>query len=400
MKKTVQTEMRSIGIVCEVNPLHEGHRYLLSSARGCVGEEGFVVTVMSGNTVQRGELAVIEKYCRAEMLIACGADLVVELPAPFCCSSAEDFSRGAIAVLRHFCDGLIFGSECGDLDILNRAAEIASGEDFRTRYRELLTAGMPAAAAYYGMLKDAGVGTLSSNDLLGVEYLRAIKTLGASMNAQTVKRQGSGYADTEITEGICPSAMAIRRQWETDFESGLSLIAEDAREICLRAKTEGFFLDKNRADAAVIGALRLIDAARIDELEETVGDRSGVIRRLIREAEQATDMKGLIDRCATKRYTDAHLRRLVLACLFGMDRRDRADLPSYTNLLGVSAHGRALLSEHRKNDDFTVVTKAADAPADRRQTVLERRIDGFYYGLLERPRGLSNALARRPYVGQ
>ena len=113
--------MADLGIICEVNPLHGGHQYLIESARKMGAER--IVCVMSGNTVQRGEFAIADRYARAETLIRSGADLVLELPFPWSAGSAERFARGGLSILRHFCDGVIFGSECGDADALAEAAK-------------------------------------------------------------------------------------------------------------------------------------------------------------------------------------------------------------------------------------------------------------------------------------
>ena len=155
--------MSDFGIICEVNPLHGGHRYLIESARSMGAER--VVCVMSGNTVQRGEFAVTDKYARAEMLIANGADLVLELPFPWSAASAEQFARGGISVLREVCDTIIFGSECGDLSGLMAAAEKAGSEEFRVAFLESLKRGDGSAESYYRLLGD----DFSSNDLLGID---------------------------------------------------------------------------------------------------------------------------------------------------------------------------------------------------------------------------------------
>ena len=137
--------MSTFGIVCEFNPFHRGHQYLLDEAHSRGADR--IVCVMSGNTLQRGEFAVSDAYVRAEIAVRCGADLVLELPFPWCSGSAEQFARGAIAVLRNACDTVIFGSECGEMELLCRAAELASSDTFREKYRERISNGAPAAEA-------------------------------------------------------------------------------------------------------------------------------------------------------------------------------------------------------------------------------------------------------------
>ena len=188
--------MSVFGIVCETNPIHNGHKHLITSAR----ENGAdaIVCVMSGNTVQRGEFAIADKYLRAEALLSCGADLVLELPFPWSTSSAEYFARASIQLLREFCDTVIFGSECGNIDLLERAADFAYCPDFKEKYNKRLSSGEGAAAAYFDMLNEATGASLSSNDLLGVEYIKAAKVLAADIKFITIPRQGDDYASTKI----------------------------------------------------------------------------------------------------------------------------------------------------------------------------------------------------------
>ena len=177
--------MSILGVICEFNPLHGGHVRLMEAARE-KGAEG-VVGVLSGNSVQRGSLALTDSYTRAAMALDAGADLVLELPYPWCSASAEGFAMGGVYVASQFADGLIFGSETGDLSLLSEAAKRADEPAFREEYREALCAGQPAAKAYYRLLSREGE-TFSSNDLLGIDYIRAARRLGGALDFYTVKR--------------------------------------------------------------------------------------------------------------------------------------------------------------------------------------------------------------------
>ena len=200
--------MSVFGIVSEFNPFHLGHEYLIRSARDMGAES--VVCVMSGNATQRGELAITDKYTRAEAALCGGADLVLELPFPWSSASAESFAFAGISVLSSFCDTVIFGSECGDIELLRRVAEFTSSPEFKERYTALLTNGEQSAAAYAALVGEVSSTALSSNDLLGVEYIKAAKTLGVDLNFVTVKREGSAYRSAEMSSGDFDSAMAIR----------------------------------------------------------------------------------------------------------------------------------------------------------------------------------------------
>ena len=206
--------MSVYGIVSEFNPFHRGHEYLLDTARK-MGAEA-VVCVMSGNATQRGELAIIDKYLRAEAAVCGGADLVLELPFPWSSASAEGFALAAVHILSSFCDTVLFGSECGDIELLMSIAEYISGEQFKEKFSEQLEAGGQSAAAYVSLIESEFKIKLSSNDILGVEYIKAAKTLGAALNFATVKRQGSAYLCQEKNDTGFDSAMALRRMLNYD----------------------------------------------------------------------------------------------------------------------------------------------------------------------------------------
>ena len=386
--------MSVFGIVCEMNPLHSGHQYLLDSARRMGADR--IVCVMSGTTVQRGEFAVLEPYTRAEALIRCGADLVLELPFPWCSGSAEGFAKAGIAILSRFCDTVLFGSECGDIETLRRGGELAADEPFRAAYRAALGEGAPAAETYYRMLREGGVGELSSNDLLGVEYIRAAKELGAPLRFLTVKRRGAAYGATDLREGEYPSAMSIRRLWASGLaEQSVAYLPKNAWAVYRKALAEGWDIDPVRSDTLWLSFFRL---CREKVLEDIAGNEGGLANRIRTAALRAATADELFASVRTKRYTDTHIRRVMLYCLAGVRKDDFESLPCYTTLLGASTQGRALLFETRRTSDFLVVTKKADAPKETREYRLGERIESAYAALLRRPRSVAELYARAPYI--
>ncbi len=212
--------MKTVGIIAEYNPFHNGHAYQIAKAKELSGAD-YCVVIMSGDFTQRGEPAIIDKYVRTKMALSHGADLVIELPVCFATGSAEYFAYGAVSILNALgVDALCFGSECGDAGILKKAAKILTEEPavFKELLQKNLKSGMsfPAAravavAAYCG--EDAAeLSTIlqSSNNILGVEYLKAIYRLNAKMEVYTVKRQGASYSDSHLADNTFSSALAIR----------------------------------------------------------------------------------------------------------------------------------------------------------------------------------------------
>lgn len=385
--------MKNIGIVCEFNPLHNGHERLLRYARELGAER--VVCVMSGNATQRGELAVLDKYTRAKAAIAVGADLVLELPFPWSSASAEYFARAAVAVLSGFCDTLLFGSECGDIELICRAATLASTDVFREEYRRRTKSGEGAAGVYFDMLCEAGA-PLGSNDLLGVEYVRAIGEFGADITPVTLKREGADYNDESIDGASYPSATAIRKMWqELGFEDSAKHMPRAVYEIYEKAYFEGEMCDVYQLSRAILMYFRLRSPEDLHRYAECEG---GIANRLCSLAHECSSLEDLYEKLSTKRYTDAKLRRALLFCLSEVERELLCSLPEYTTLLAADAKGRELLSAQRKSGGIKVVTKPADEPAESAQTKASRRLDAIFTLAKMQPNASGEYLKRGAYI--
>lgn len=386
--------MSDFGIICEVNPLHGGHQYLLDEARRRGAER--IVCVMSGNSVQRGELAVADGYTRAEALVACGADLVLELPYPWCSASAEFFARGGISVLRGLVDRVIFGSECGDIACLQGAADLAATPEFRRAYKERLASGKQAAASYYELLRRGGAGELSSNDLLGIEYIRAAKTLTVPLGFETVRRQGEAY-DSENVEAAYPSALAIRQRWkEGDFSRMEEYLPTASAEVFHRAQSEGRLTDGRELDRAILLFFRLCEP---ESLTHIAGAEGGLVYRLREAARESVTVAEMMERVRTKRYTDASLRRLALYCMTGVTREDLQALPAYTTLLAASERGRELLAQKRRQEGgIPIVTKPSDAPTEARQFVLSEKLNAIFTLASPQKQSAGSMMKKAPFL--
>lgn len=386
--------MSDIGIICEMNPLHRGHQYLLGEARRQGAER--IVCVMSGNTVQRGELAVADKYTRAEALIRCGADLVLELPYPWSSASAEAFARAGISILRHVCEGVIFGSECGDLKRLQAAATLAASADFRKKYRDALSEGKQAAGTYYELLRKGGAGVLSSNDLLGVEYLRAAKELSVRLSFSTVPRQGADYRSDRTEGEDYPSALAIRALWQKgEFAQGESYLPKESAAVFRRSWENGSLSDPKELDGAILSFFRLCDPQALSMI---AGAESGLVNRFCEGAHQSISAEEMMERIRTKRYTDSHIRRVLLYCMTGVMAEDLQALPAYTTLLAANTKGRELLAQKRKEGAFLVVTKPSDAPSDTRQFLLTQKADALFTLAARKKRATGAMMKATPYI--
>lgn len=388
--------MSIYGIVSEFNPFHNGHKYLIESARA-EGADA-VVCVMSGDAVQRGEFALVDKYYRAEMALRSGADLVLELPFPWCISGAESFARAGVAIAAEFADRLYFGSECGDIELLRSAAEICSGEAFIEEYKRALIGNTGAAEAYFDILESRLGRTFLSNDILGIEYIKAAMVLSAELDFGTVARKGGAYLSDRETSGNIQSATAIRRLIaEGEADRAYEYMPSVCADILKKAIENGDISDAERIDDAIRFYFRLHTA---DDFSGIADVDEGLASRICRAARESVSAD-LLDTLRTKRYTDSRLKRAILFCLAGVRKEDLYATPAYVNLLGANQRGCGLLASKRKKGGIPILAKAADIPDDpsaKRQAELSRRFCAIYAMSLLRDRPVSDMMRRSPII--
>ena len=350
------------GIICEFNPLHKGHAWMMEEVR----RQGMdaIVCAMSGNFVQRGEAAAADKLSRAEMAVRCGADLVLELPTPWAANTAEIFARGGVELLHKtgVVTDLAFGSECGDATALQRLAAVLDSEEYEENLRARLRSGesfavcrQKAAAQIVG--EETAALLADPNNNLGVEYCRAVSRVGAAMGVITVPRIGARH-DGATVEGIA-SASHIRAQiLAGNREEELSLMPTPAAQVLRRELTAGRApATLQNCERAVLGKLRSMseaDFARYD----TSGE--GLYRRVYQAVRSSCTVEEVLERAKTKRYTHARLRRMVLAAWLELE--NVPDTVPYLRVLAANETGRKLLRQMRANG-APVLTKAADVAA-------------------------------------
>lgn len=386
--------MKIYSIISEFNPFHAGHALIVSEARA--QDADAVVAIMSGNAVQRGELAALDKYVRAEAAVRAGVDLVLELPFPWSAASAEYFARAGVFVASAFSTDLIFGSECGDISQLERAASLAQSADFRREYRRRIESGERAAESYFSMLKERGCPNFLSNDTLGIEYIRAANGIGADLKMHTLKRAGAAYNDTDVGSAQYPSATAIRRMWqELGFEDSASYIPSEAYGVYEKAYFEGEMCDAYQLSRAILTYFRLRSPSDFSDCAENEG---GIANRICALAHECASLEELEEKLSTKRYTDAKLRRALLFAMTEVTRDLLGELPEYTTLLAANSKGRELLAANRKSGGITVVTKPADEPKESAQAIAARRLDAIFTLAKMQPNCSGEYMKRGAYI--
>lgn len=381
--------MRTAGIICECNPLHAGHQYLMEQARQA-GAEG-IVCVMSGCFTQRGEPAILPPRSRAEMLLQAGADVVLELPFPYSSAGAEWFATAAVSILdRLNVSTLWFGSECGDIQRLHRAARTASSEAFAWKYRERCAGGSRGtAAAYFDCLREQGEleDSFGPNDILGIAYLRALIRLKSRMEPLTVCRSGIGYREQTLREGQFPSAKALRRLLYSDGVAALSpWLPEEQLRVIQREITSGTAPARMElAERALLAALRLMPSEWLEKVPELTG---GLGRRVRTAAYRAGSLSELYALSVTKKYPEARVRRGILFALTDVHPEDLRNEPAYAVLLAANRTGCLFLKEGRHSTSIPVVTSHAgipQTPRAKRQASLTETAFALYTLCLPRP---------------
>lgn len=352
--------MNVVGIVVEYNPFHLGHEYQLKESRRLAGEDAAVVCVMSGNFVQRGDPAVFSKHARARAAVLGGCDLVFELPLPWSLSSAEGFARGAVGILGALgvVTHLSFGSESGDVEKLWTLAQALMEPDLMADVREALETGLPYAAARQSALeKRLGEGAAllrSPNDILGVEYLKAILDQRLDIEPLTVLRRGASH-DGKTREGY-PSAMGLRAMLARG-EAPWALIPGAAAGVYRQEAAEGRGpVTMEDLDTAVISRLRMLKPEDYEKLPDA---SEGLGRRLAAASAMEATVDGVLSQAKTKRYAMSRLRRMLLCAALGVTAGMAQSVPPYARILAMNGKGRALLREIGERALLPVITKPA-----------------------------------------
>lgn len=377
----------AFGIICEYNPFHNGHLRQINEIKKLSDEP--IICVMSGNFTQRGEIAITDKYSRAKMALCAGADAVLELPVPFSIASAEYFASAGVHILNGAgVDKLCFGSESADAEKIYKIAHIACSEEFKRECADI-SKKEGNAAAYFDLLQlRSGEEGILSNDILGIEYTKAIIKNNYPMQIYPIKREGSAYRDTELCAGELPSASAIR---ETVKNGSLDDISSYVPSSTLEILKSCELADIRRIFDGMLLSLRLADA---EGLEVAISD-IGLVNRILALSRECTDFDTLEAKLQTKKYTKSSIRRAMLYILLGVKQSDLDCLPSKALLLGANEKGREYLSSIRKNEkSIRIVTKPADYDVSEPQ----KKADALYTMCFENKKESGFYLKGKPVI--
>ena len=341
-------------IICEFNPFHNGHGYIVNEARKLVGNGGRIIAVMSGNFVQRGEPAVTHKWCRAKAALRCGIDAVIELPSVYAASGAQFFAEAAVNIINKldFVDYIVFGSESGDIESIKKVAMLKANptEQFNETLRDALSQGLAYPAA---MQKALGFETtFLSNDILGIEYVTALIKSGGKAKPVAIKRTGTTSHSDDLPasgDGNITSANAIRTSLKRNEQSLTELQkympSEAFDEFSQSLKENGGPVCLNDFEQYIFGRILAIGPEGLKNLPFIT---EGLENKIYAECLNARKLEELIEGCVGKRYTRTRITRALTALITGADHEKHfskgINLP-YLRILGIKDSSKELLGK-------------------------------------------------------
>ncbi|WP_319370231.1 nucleotidyltransferase [uncultured Ilyobacter sp.] len=348
--------MKATGVVVEYNPFHNGHRYHLEKAR----EEGtgeVVIAAMSGDFLQRGEPAIVNKWKRAEMALRSGVDIVVELPAYYSNQSAEIFARGAVGILGAMgVSDLVFGSESGEIEKLKNIASLEENEEFQSYLKEELGRGSSYPTSFAAAIEKitGEKGYMTPNDILGTEYVRSINKLGLDIKPIAIKREGTGYHSHDVSGDIA-SATAIRRMLGGEMGKIKNLVPEPVYEIL----TNEFQNGRCAWLYEFYPILRHEIILHKDSLGDIQDIEAGFENRLYESALKNREFEKFYEDIMTKRYTNARIQRILTHILLGITVKITEEAKKgvpYVRVIGFNKNGGRYLKGIRDKGGIEVFT--------------------------------------------
>lgn len=347
---------RTVGIIAEYNPFHNGHYYHLQKAKQEANAE-FCVAVISGNFTQRGDTSIVDKWAKAYMAICGGADLVIELPTIYSVSSAENFARGAIKILDSLkvIDNIAFGAETNDLATLNNIANVLYEEpkDYVNILNHELKKGLAYPSArenalmmYLNDIKRYANVLSNPNNILAIEYLKALKTQKSKIEPIMIERQKVYYNEKRIIQNFA-SATGIRELLkEKKYVEFRKVVPNSTYQIfCQQAKKGEIVLGLEKYEKEIIYTLRKMSVSEIAELPDV---SEGLENAIKNASNNCNNLEDLINGIKSKRYTQTRIQRILIYALLGINKRmmeNSKKIEPYVRILGFTQKGKMMLSE-------------------------------------------------------
>lgn len=404
--------MTVLGFITEYNPFHYGHKYHLEQSKS-ITKANYTVAIMSGSFLQRGEPSFVDKWTKAKMAIDNGVDLVLELPFIYACQSAEFFAYGGVKLMDNLniVDYLSFGSEIGEIDPLKKIASIflEEPEYFQMRLKHYLSLGYSYSISRSNALQEY-ISIISpkdknnyknivdkSNNILGIEYLKALKRLNSNIYPVTIKRSGNQYNDINHTNGFA-SATGIRHIIKTKGLESIKDLVPYPTYVLLQEFYDKFktFNDLSNFNQILLYLIRTVEEVK---LQKYMDIEAGLENRIIQQGNNFNKILDIINNIVTKRYPRTRIQRLLIHLLHELNKEVFMELsesyPSYIRVLGANENGLLLLNRIKERSNLPIITKFADYKKLSNQSLEDilmidkKSTDIFYLGL-ETEKSFSN----------
>jgi cytidyltransferase-like protein len=347
---------RVLGIIAEYNPFHNGHLYQIEEAKKQTGAE-YVVAVMSGNFTQRGETSLINKWVKAQMAIENGVDVVIELPTIYSVSSAENFAEGAIKIFESIgiVDTICFGTETDDFAALNNIANVLYTEpkEYITILNHELGKGLSypkarenALMMYLNDIKRYANIMSGSNNILAIEYLKALRKLKCNIKPMSIQRKKVYYNDDKIIDEFA-SSTAIRKLVVREQYDEIRKVMPTNSYMLLKEeiKRGNYVIDITKYEREIIYNLRKMTLEEIADIPDVTEGLENAIKNAANSCNNIADLINIIK---SKRYTQTRIQRILIYVLLGINKKcmiNSKKIVPYTRVLGVNERGKELLSE-------------------------------------------------------
>lgn len=380
--------MRVVGLIAEYNPFHNGHKYHIEKAKE-VANADYAIVVMSGNFVQRGAPAIIPKHLRAEAALKCGADLVIELPVCYATGTAEQFAYGAVSLLEKLgcVNAICFGSECGDINLLWNVARLLCDEtdEYKDALQAYLRSGMSFPLARQNALDklypNGNYGQLLSepNNILGIEYLKALYRLNSNIEPLTIQREVSHYHDTELQEQFS-SASALRG---TITDGNFAQLYGQIPSECMPSLEDGYEVryPVYTNDFSLLLKYKLLNETSMS-LVEYADVSEELANRICNRLNDYVSFEQFCELLKTKEITYTRISRALIHTLLGVKKSDNNEI-EYVRVLGFRKNSSDLLAYIKKTSSLPLISKlsASDNFAEHAKKMLG--IDAFASNLYE-----------------
>ena len=365
--------MRVSSLICEYNPFHNGHKYMIEKMRenGCE----YIIACMSGNFTQRGDFAVFDKYSRTKTALENGIDLVIELPVIYSCATAEKFAFGGVDILNSLgcVSEIYFGSECGNMEALRNTADILQSSEISEKIKKYLSLGQTFAKARENAVADIDKISAeilkSPNNILGIEYIKALNKINSPILPQTIQRVGSEHDSLTVCENTASATLIRKMIYENNQEFKKYIPSPVFSEIH----------DFKKLETAVLYKLRMMS---LEDFKNLPDISEGLENRLYSAVRNGTSIEQILSLAKTKRYTLARLRRILLYAFLGITQNDCHILPQYIKILGFSQNGKNILRTMRETAKLPVIMRYSDvkklSPSAQYLYALESKCDDIY----------------------